>query len=185
MSEDKKLFRAAVMEKTAALTEEYIQKSNLGIFENFISLDEYKNASVIFAYISEKREPDTVKIITHALSSGKRVALPISRPGGIMEPRLIESLDELVTGMYGIPAPPESSPSVLDADIDLIIVPAVTFASDGYRMGRGGGYYDRFLSSSKAFSVGLGREELIMPVPVQSHDMRVNCLVTEASVRKF
>ncbi len=185
MMENKKAFRDSVLDKISALSDEYIRESNDGIFRNFLSLSEYKNAATIFAYISEKREPDTVKIIHAALSSGKRVALPVSLPGGIMEPRLIADLDELVPGRFGIPAPPDSAPLVLRDEIDMIIVPAVTFDANGYRLGRGGGYYDRFLAGSAAFSVGLGRQRLIMPVPLESHDMNVNCLITESAVYKF
>ena len=182
---DKKAFRNSVMEKINSLPEEYLRSSNDGIFNNFISLEEYASSETIFAYISEKREPDTVRIIEKALSDGKRVALPISLPGGIMEPRLIESLDELVPGRYDIPAPKDTAPLVTDDEIDLIIVPAVTFNEQGYRLGRGGGYYDRFLRKSAAYSVGLGRQELIMPVPLEEHDMGVKCLITEKNVYKY
>lgn len=182
---DKKAFRNSVMEKINSLPEEYLKISNDGIYNNFISLKEYASAETIFAYISEKREPDTVRIIQKALDDGKRVTLPVSLAGGIMEPRLISSLDELVPGRYGIPAPKETAPLVSDDEIDLIIVPAVTFNKRGYRLGRGGGYYDRFLSKSAAFSVGLGRQVLIMPVPLEEHDMGVKCLVTEKAVYKY
>ena len=66
---DKKSFRKEVLGKIEALSEEYIVSSNEGIYENFISLPEFANAKSIFAYISEKREPDTVRIIEKALES--------------------------------------------------------------------------------------------------------------------
>ena len=181
---DKKEFRKAVKNEIEELSGEYIEFSDNGIFENFISLSEFKNAKAIFAYISEKREPDTIKIILKALDMGKTVALPISYGNGRMEPRIINSLDELVIGKYGIPAPKDDSPLLKDDDIDLIIVPAVTFNRQGFRLGRGGGYYDRFLEKSTAFSVGLGREKLIREIPLQSHDMSVACLVTENGIFK-
>lgn len=181
---NKKECRRAVKNEIEELSEAYIAFSNNGIFENFICLPEFKNAKAIFAYISEKREPDTVKIILKALDMGKTVALPISYDNGRMEPRIIYSLDDLVIGKYGIPAPENDAPILRDEDIELIIVPAMTFNRQGFRLGRGGGYYDRFLEKSKAFSVGLGREKLIREIPLQSHDMSVSCLVTEAGVYK-
>ena len=181
---DKKAFRKEVLGKIEALSEEYIASSNEGIYENFISLPEFESAKNIFAYISEKREPDTVRIIEKALELKKTVALPVSYDGGVMVPKVIKSLDELEIGKFGIPAPKESAPVLNDEDIDLIIVPAVTFDKNGYRLGRGGGYYDRFLEKSDAFSVGLGREELICDVPLESHDMSVKCLVTEKKAYK-
>jgi len=182
---DKKEFRKGVQAAIAALPEEYLAESNAGIRAAFLDMPEYKQAKIIFAYISEKREPDTVGIIEQALRDGKTVALPISLDGGIMEPRAIKSLDELVIGRYNIPAPTESAPLVADEEIDLIIVPAVTFNDRGYRLGRGGGYYDRFLSKSDAFSVGLGRDRLIQEVPLESHDQCVKCLVTESGAKRF
>lgn len=181
---DKKAFRKEVLVKIAALSEEYISLSNSGIFENVTALPEFVNAKSIFAYISEKREPDTVRIIEKALKLGKTVALPVSYDGGIMVPKVIESLDELEIGKFGIPAPKEDAPVLSEEDIDLIIVPAVTFDKNGYRLGRGGGYYDRFLERSKAVSVGLGREELICQVPREAHDMPVKYLVTESRIYK-
>ena len=181
---DKKAFRKEVLEKIAALPEEYIASSNRGIYENFISMPEFINAKSIFAYISEKREPDTIRIIEKALEMGKTVALPVSYEGGVMVPKVVKSLDGLEIGLYGIPAPSENSPTLSEDEVDLIIVPAVTFNKSGYRLGRGGGYYDRFLSKAKAISVGLGREELLCDVPLEKHDMSVNYLVTEVCVYK-
>ena len=181
---DKKAFRKEVLEKIAALPEEYIASSNRGIYENFISMPEFINAKSIFAYISEKREPDTIKIIEKALEMGKTVALPVSYEGGVMVPKVVKSLEGLEVGLYGILAPSENAPTLSENEVDLIIVPAVTFNKSGYRLGRGGGYYDRFLSKATALSVGLGREKLICDVPLEKHDMPVKYLVTEERVYK-
>lgn len=182
---DKKAFRKGVQAEIAALPETYLNESNAGLRENFLAMPEFRRADVIFAYISEGREPDTVGILQKALAMGKTVALPVSLDGGIMEPRIIKSLEELVPGRFGILAPPEGAPLVPEERIDLVLVPAVTFNDKGYRLGRGGGYYDRFLGRSGACSVGLGRERLIREIPLEPHDMSVNCLVTEVCVRRF
>ena len=183
---DKKEYRRGVLADISALPEAYIEDSNAGIREHFLAMPEYEQATVIFAYISEGREPDTVGIIQQALADGKTIALPVSLAGGVMEPRAIGSLDELVPGRFHIPAPPESAPLVEEESIDLIIVPAVTFNGCGFRLGRGGGYYDRFLSRSRAISVGLGRDRLIRDdVPLEPHDQGVSFLVTESGVKRF
>ena len=179
---DKKTFRKSVLAEIEALPADYIEASNAGIRDNFSALPEFQKAHTIFAYISVGREPDTAGIIKAALDAGKTVALPVSLDGGIMQPRCIHSLSELVPGKFGIPAPPENAPIIDSGEINLIIVPAVTFDRRGFRLGRGGGYYDRFLQGSGAFSVGLGRERLIRPVPLEPHDMSVDCLVTESGV---
>ena len=183
--EEKKIFRDGVLAETDALPEEYIQESNKKIAENFLSLPEYKSAKTIFAYLGVGREPATAEIINTMLRDGKTVALPISYKGGVMVPHVIKSLDEMIPGKFGIPAPPEDTPSLTPEEVDLIIVPGVTFDDKGYRMGRGGGYYDRYLEKTIAFSVGIARARLVRPVPTESHDMGVNCLVTDSGATYF
>ena len=180
MSVDKKSVRLQVLEEMDNLPASYIQESDEGIFQNLESLPEFKDAQTVFAYYSVGREPDTRKIIEHALSLGKRIVLPISLPGGVMELREIQSLSELQQARFGIPAPPETAKIVPPEEVDIILVPAVTYDMEGHRLGRGGGYYDRFLAKTSAFSVGLARERLIMDaVPREAHDMAVNCVITE------
>lgn len=183
--EEKKIFRDGVLAETEALPEEYIHESNIKIAENFLALPEYKSSSTVFAYLGVGREPATADIINAMLADGKTVALPISYKGGIMVPHVIKSLDEMIPGKFGIPAPPEDTPALEPGEVDLIIVPGVTFDEKGYRMGRGGGYYDRYLEKTRAFSVGIARSRLVRPVPVESHDMGVNCLVTDSGAVYF
>ena len=90
---DKKEYRKGVLADIASLSKDYLEESNAGIREHFLAMPEYKKASVIFAYISEGREPDTVGIIQNALADGKTVALPVSLAGGVMVPRVIYSLE--------------------------------------------------------------------------------------------
>ena len=183
MANEKKALRARVYGQTDALSEEYIAASNAGIFENLSRMPEYKNARCIFVYCSMGREPDTYAVIRDALASGKTVTLPVSFSGGIMVARAIESLDDLVPGKFGIPAPRDGLRDVARDDIDLMLVPAVAFDEEGRRLGRGGGYYDRYLSGYEGPTVGLAREKLLCPaVPTEDHDMRVKFVVTEERV---
>lgn len=179
---DKKAFRCSVIDEITALPEEYIAESDMGICENFLSLPEFKAARTVFAYISTGREPNTKSIIEKALEMGKTVALPISYSNGIMEPHIIYSLSELVPGKFGIPSPKSSAPLLSENDIDMVIVPAMTFSCNGARLGRGGGYYDRFLKDCAAFSAGLGRERLLKDVPTEAHDIFVKCVVSEKQI---
>ena len=95
----------------------------------------------------------------------------------------VRSLSELQPAMLGIPAPPDSAPVLSPEELDLILVPALVYDRDGYRIGYGGGYYDRFLSSARAFTIGLGRERLMMDrLPKEAHDIAVECVVTEDKV---
>lgn len=179
---DKKSFRRKILNEISSLPQEYITDSDSKIFKNLIKLPEFVNSQNIFAYLSVDREPDTVSIIKYALKLGKTIALPLSLDGGKMELHTVNSLNELAPGRFGIPAPSASSPLLSANDIDFIIVPAITFDRNGFRLGRGGGYYDRFLSCTSAFSVGLGRELLIRNIPLENHDESVRCLITESGI---
>lgn len=184
--DNKKELRSIIAERSSALSFEYIEMSDAGIFENIISLPEFISAGTIFTYFSESREPDTHRLIEHALNLRKTVALPRVFGKGVMAAYSISGTDELQRGALGIPEPPASAKPVNTDKIDLIIVPAVAYDRCGYRLGRGGGYYDRFLSASDFFSVGLSREKLLLDrVPREAHDFPVKCVVTENKIARL
>ncbi len=186
MQNPKAELRRQVRETAAAFEKEYVEKANAAIFENIISLPEYKSSKTVFVYYSMGIEPDTVKVIGRMLEDGKTVAVPLSLDGGIMEAREIKSLTELVPGKYGIPTAPADAPLILPENIDFVLVPAVAFDRQGYRLGRGGGYYDRFLGKSPSFSAGLAFDKAVLErVIVEEYDMPVNCLVTEKGAARF
>ena len=183
---DKPEFRRRITAAAAALDADYIKESDRGIFEKLLRLPEYRSARRIFSYYSFGREPDTHALICRARSDGKITALPRMLPDGGLEHREIFSEDEPVPGPFGLREPPVTAKAAVPAAGDIIIVPAVAFAEDGFRLGRGGGYYDRFLEKCPAFTVGLAREMLLCEsVPVEPHDIRVNCIVTEKRVLRF
>jgi 5-formyltetrahydrofolate cyclo-ligase len=185
MKDDKRDLRREILARIDRLPEDYIQSSNRGIYRNIVSLPEFLEASTIFAYCSMDREPDTAGIIRKAFDLGKQVLLPACLGGGVMEARMIRSLSELGPGRFGIPEP-SAVVGVPPDQVDLILVPAVTFDREGFRLGRGGGYYDRYLSGTKAYTVGLAREKLLFDVlPREEHDIPVNCIVTETAIARL
>ena len=100
-----------------------------------------------------------------------------------MQARIVKSLEELHPAMLGIPAPPETAPVILPTELDLIIVPALAYDKSGHRLGYGGGYYDRYLRDTPAFTIGLAREFLMKEkLPTQPHDIAVKCIITENRV---
>ena len=183
---DKKALRKDVRSKIAALDESYINESNGGIYKVLTSMPEFMTAPTIFAYYSVGREVDTLKIIELALELGKNVALPIAMPEGRMEYALIETAeDEFENSNLNIPEPTADAERVSPAAGDLLLVPAVCFDLDGYRLGQGGGYYDRYLAACPAFTLGLGRHNLLMrEVPREIHDLPAKCLITERGIIK-
>ena len=174
------------MEREAGLSEYYMAESNAGITRNLLSLREFQDAETILFFYSNWNEPDTHVMIRRAFDLGKTIALPRTYPKGVMEARKIKGFDDLTPARFGIPEPAESSPVVKPEELDFIVVPAVLFDCEGYRLGHGGGYYDTYLPSTCAFSCGIAREKMLVPrVPREKHDIRVNCVVTEKEILRF
>ena len=188
MQSSKKQFRRDIKDKMAGFSPEYISTNDEGIYKNVISLPEYTAAGTIFIYYSIEDEPSTGKIISDALAVGKTVALPACFDGGIMEARIITDTGarELVQGKFCIPEPAENAEVLSPDKIDLIVVPALAFSKSGYRIGKGGGYYDRYLIKTNAVKVGITREQLVFAeIPVFEHDVGVDILVTENTIARL
>jgi len=176
--------RETLRGEIAALPDEYVHESNEGLYLQVASLKEFAGARNIMVYHSVKREPDTIAIIKAALSAGKTVAFPYCLRGGAMQARAASDLAGLRPAMLGIPAPADTAPLIAPEELELVIVPALTYDRAGYRIGYGGGYYDRFLRGCPAFTVGLARERLIRDeLPVEPHDVAVKCVVTELGIK--
>lgn len=173
--------------RISALDPDYVVESDRAIYKNLLSLPEFIEAARVFTYISTGREPDTKALIEFCASTGKAVTIPFKyREGGIMSFALLDRpVNDLEKGKYGIPAPPDSAKELEPLPGDIMIVPALCFDAEGYRLGHGGGYYDRYLAGHGVFSAGLCREALITEkVPRERHDMRVGCVITEKKIAR-
>lgn len=140
---------------------------------------------VAFAPISG--EPDIRPWVREALGRGVHVALPhVDWVARSMVPREVRSIDKgLEAGRHGVPGPAGDLPQVSMAQIDTILVPGLAFDSQGGRLGRGGGFYDRFLARVPpgALLVGVCFEVQVLDrVPREAHDRPVHVVVTERRV---
>ena len=100
-----------------------------------------------------------------------------------MSARRILSLDELKSGAYGIPEPSSGAPEIPPDGISLVIVPALSCDRNGYRLGYGGGYYDRFLARTRAVAAALCAESrLTDELPREPFDLPCNYIITERQV---
>jgi len=182
MSEKAEL-RKRCVELEDGFSENYIAGSNAGIIRNLFSLPEFQNAETVLFFYGIRNEPDTREMLRRAFELGKTVALPKTYPKGVMTARKIAGFDKLTPSRFNIPEPDESTPVIEPGELDFIVVPAVAFDREGYRLGRGAGYYDRYLSSTSAFACGVIRGKMLVPrVPREKHDVRVNCVVTENEI---
>jgi len=183
---EKTELRKQLIEREAGLSESYKAESNAGIIINLFSLQEFQRSENILFFYSIWNEPDTHEMILRAFKLGKTVALPKTYPKGIMSARKIGGFDELKPSRFDIPEPDESALVIKPDKLDFIVVPAVAFDRNGYRLGRGAGYYDIYLSTANAFTCGIAREKMLLTsVPREKHDIRVNCVVTENEILRF
>ena len=132
-----------------------LAQKSLEICGKIIESLEYKAADTIFAYMALPDEVDLNPVILDALKNGKNVAVPkiISQIDGIIKFFFLDKTKKLTeqtaTGTYDIQEPDETNPATLDTSHKtLILVPGRAFTKDGDRLGRGKGYYDRFLSNA-------------------------------------
>lgn len=151
------------------------------LFEKIISLKEFRKSRVILAYYPINDEINTIPIIEHALNQGKRVALPISSTvDHTLTFRFISSLEELKSGAYSIPEPPEDAEMFNNETKALCIVPGLLFDRMGNRLGYGKGFYDRFLSSFNGITVGLCYSDFLLDkLPTDENDRTVDIIVSD------
>lgn len=157
-------------------------EESAGIAKNILELPAYKNASSVFCYMAAGGEADVSAIINDALENGKRVLLPHSLEGGIMEPVEFRKGDKLVPRKYGIMEPEVLRPAV-PGDIDLAVIPGLACTPEGVRLGQGGGYYDRFLAEFRGtWAMACPERFVYESLPREEHDMPVPLIITESRV---
>jgi len=181
LPEQKQALRRLLLDKRRAVPAGVRASWDAAITEHAAALPVLKNAALVFAYIGHGWEAATLPLITRLWAEGKAVAVPLCGPEGRMEARLFTSPGQLRRGAFGLPEPdPALCPAVANEAIGAVLVPGLAFDREGFRIGRGGGYYDRFLASARCPSVGLCYEAFLLPaVPREAFDLPVGWLVTE------
>lgn len=136
------------------------------------AIADFKSAKTILLYHPIRGEINLEPLLT---KKDKRWVLPRALGKGIMVFFEVPNFDNLLVGKYGIKVPHGSNKFITEQEIDLIIAPGLMFDKKGYRLGRGGGYYDRLLAKTKARTVGLCFKELkIDEIPHEEHDKPVD-----------
>lgn len=179
---DKENFRNQVLATLNSMDRALREKKSLSISERFLASEEFRNAETIGVTISRFPEIDTQKIIVSAWQAGKRIAVPKCIHGTReMDFRLIHSFEQLETVYLNLMEPiVDETESIGKEVIDLQIVPGVVFSDEGYRIGFGGGYYDRYLPDYKGYTLSLAFEfQTGHPVPIEQHDIPVRKIYTE------
>lgn len=138
-------------------------------------LPDWQQARTVLAFAALPDEPDTAPLLRRALAEGKRLLLPRVAGPGRMEWVEITALPQLRPGRYHIPEPPAELPAVGPEAFaaPLALIPCLAVSRAGVRLGRGGGYYDRFLAHYKGRRLLLCPAALVWPtVPGEAWDAR-------------
>ena len=185
---DKGLLRRELLKKRDSIPSQVRKAKDAAINERLLSLDEIRNANVLFFFASFRSEVNTLDAIAQLLSDGKRLVLPkVDNERHILLLCEVKGMEELAAGYMGIP-----EPSVLTEDrmveingVDEVIIPGAGFDVEGNRVGYGGGYYDRLLSLLTRHVPVVApayEEQIIDSIPSESHDIKVSMIVTDRRV---
>lgn len=178
MNDIKKELRRQIRAELNNLSFENGKTLDARLICNLLGNNLYKECNRIFLYASVGREIDTRDLIRIAYEKhGKKIALPKCKSDGIMEFYPYDG--ELIEGKYHIPEPFETE-VVYPQPLDIMIVPGLAFNKFGYRIGQGGGYYDRYLERYPCITIGLCREQFLMEeIPTMWNDIPVDYVITE------
>jgi 5-formyltetrahydrofolate cyclo-ligase len=168
-------------ELSETLYEDYSYKIAMSLFEE----SDWKQAKVIGITVSKQPEVDTYQIIRKAWELGKQVVVPKCIPSNRqLTFRTLTDFTQLESVFYGLLEPIEDfTTEIKSKDIDLLIVPGLAYTSKGYRLGFGGGYYDRFLSDFTGKTLSLAFNFQVIPqFTVEKHDLPVSKIITNNEV---
>ncbi len=153
--------------------------------QRFVNLPQWQSARTIFAYLATAEEPSLAKLWQDYRD--KTWAFPRCAWSSktldwrIVDPKHIAQQTEI--GKYGIPCPKPDLPAIDINYADLILVPALACDRQGYRLGYGGGFYDRSLSGYCGFTVGIVLHQFLLEqLPHDTWDIRLNAVVSDQEV---
>jgi 5-formyltetrahydrofolate cyclo-ligase len=183
--DEKKQLRRSMKKQLENLSFPLYEDYSYKIAEKLFKDKNWLEAKSIGITISKPPEVDTLQIIRKAWEQGKQIAIPKCNP----ETRKLvfrtftrfSQLEMVYSGLY---EPVVSMTEEVNADaLDLLIVPGLAFTKSGFRLGFGGGYYDRYLGEHKKQTVSLAfSQQVVAQLPVEPHDLPVSKIITEAEV---
>ena len=164
--------RKQVLHEMKAISREQKQAIDQALTEQLLHHPFYQEAKIIATYLSFPHEFQTQELIEQALKDGKKVLIPKTYPKGRMD-FVVYDPQQLVKTSFGL-LEPQGDLEVVDASqIDLIHVPGLAFTTEGYRIGYGGGYYDRYLEQFSGHTLSTIYPCQIQDFIPENHDIPV------------
>lgn len=179
---EKAVLRKSVISQMNELSKSQHAEMSQAILERLLEDADFQQAQTVGVTISRWPEVDTIPLIKMCWQLGKKVAAPkCFAKNRTMDFRLFDRLGQLEVVYMDLQEPIEAETEAIDPEsLDLLIVPGVVFTASGYRIGFGGGYYDRYLSGFNGNTRSLAFDfQLAAELPVESHDIPVDGIITE------
>jgi 5-formyltetrahydrofolate cyclo-ligase len=180
----KRRLRLEVKERLASIASADASAWSGAICERIAASELFRTAKAIMGYVATPGEADVWPLLNTAWATGKRVCLPrvdwnLRVMSAAEAPR---NRQDLLAGRHGITEPTAVAPVMPIPDLDLVIVPGLAFDEQGWRLGRGAGFYDRFLAhpSLTATSIGAAFEvQMTRGLPRDDWDVALHAVATE------
>lgn len=184
---DKSPFRKEYRARRAALSKSERADVAKQIAMHLLQSTWYQNADAILCYAASGSEIPLAAIAKAAWQDGKTVCFPRCLDAdGQMHFYRVDSFDQLQSGMYGILEPDASCPEWDGSSaLTLCLMPGLSFDANGYRLGYGKGYYDRYLSDFPGLKIGICPDCCYAAVQrweYDRYDIAADVLITESSV---
>ena len=177
---EKNRLRAAMRERLRAMTPGQWADASLAVVLRVRSMDAWRRARCIGAYVPMVREPDVTPLVNEATAMGKVVAMPgWDAASGTYRFMVVRDMSrDMLDGPHGARVPAPGLPPMDAALLDFVMVPGIAFDSIGGRLGRGMGFYDRLLAGCAGVTCGVcANEQVVERVPMEAHDVRLACIV--------
>lgn len=182
---DKKQMRQEMKKKLAELPVATKRNIEERIAASLFSSEWWKSSETVGITISKPYEWDTERIIRKGWEEGKKIVVPKCEPATFMlDFREIHHFSQLECVYHDIWEPVTTETEEIEKNqIDLMIVPGLVFDKRGYRIGYGGGYYDRYLDGFLKETIAVTSSMQIMDtVPIDKYDLAVNHIITENGI---
>ncbi len=189
LHKEKQQLRMQMREIIRQITPNERKQYSRMITNKILNLPEYSNSHVIMAFLSMDVEYDTTELINKAIESGKIVCAPkVDWDSWSMQPVKIANSEDVIIDSHNLKEP-KGDEQISANEIDLILVPGLAFDVRGHRLGRGGGFYDTFLSRAdvkRAIKLAPTFDCQILPsLPIGNKDMSVDIIITPHKLLRF
>jgi len=187
---DKRALRAELRRLLSAVPPRDTARWSADVCRALASHPALGTARTVMAFAGLPGEPDLSAFFEWCWKSGRVLCLPrVDWDAGVLRPARVRGVEGIgPPGRHGVREPIAGSEPIDAGRIDLVLVPGLGFDREGRRLGRGGGFYDRFLAAAACRAVrwGVGFEIQVVPrVPCGAHDVRLHALATENGVLAF